>query len=169
MFQERPTEERKLAVRPFAASMPGELLIIARTQLGLALVYLGVDSSSPETRKNVQSMLSASTAKMPELTNKVVREALTVYLSRPVAQAKPSALLSDERAPPPVNKQNRLSGLLLSAIPCNNEVDSEVRDDILVQYITLSHHPLVCESPNCLFSIFQGLNICRWRSSANMD
>src|SRR6266478_4513934 len=117
--------------------MAGRLLIISRTQLGLALVYLGVDSSSPETRKNVQSMLSTSTATMPELTNNVVREALTVYLSRFVAQAKPPAPSSDERALPPVNKQSRLSGLL-SAASCNNEVDSGVRDDVLVRYVVLA-------------------------------
>jgi hypothetical protein len=133
-------------------------LIITRTQLGLALVYLGVDSSSPETRKTVQSTLSTSTTKMPELTNNVLQEALTAYLSRFVAQAKPPASSSDESAslpPPPVNKQSRLSGLLLSAVTFNNEVNLGVREDALVQYISLAHHPLVCESPLVLFLLFK--------------
>ena len=116
-----------------------------RTQLGLALVHLGVDSNSPETRKNVQIMLAASAVKLPTLTNDIVREALTVYLSRPVTAPNALSLSSDDPAPPPVNKQGRLSGLLLSAVALGDDVETEVREDILVQYVDLAHHPLACQ------------------------
>ncbi|KAK2463021.1 hypothetical protein APHAL10511_004676 [Amanita phalloides] len=115
-----------------------------RTQLGLALLHSGVDSNSPETRKGVQAILVTSAAKLPKLTNDIVQEALRIYLSRPVAVAKTSTPPSDDPALPPVNKQGRISVLLLSAVTFAEDVEIGIREDVLVHYVDVAHHPLVC-------------------------
>ena len=92
-------------------------------------------------------MIAASAAKLPKLTNDVVREALTVYLSRPASGPKvPTPSSSDDPTPPPVNKQGRLSGVLLSAVNFSEDVETEISEDSLVQYIVVAHHPLICQS-----------------------
>jgi hypothetical protein len=93
-------------------------------------------------------MIVAAAAKLPKLTNDVVREALTVYLSRPASGPKVPTLSSsdDPTPPPPVNKQGRLSGVLLSAVNFAEDVETEIREEVLVQYVVVAHHPLACQS-----------------------
>lgn len=93
-------------------------------------------------------MIVAAAAKLPKLTNDVVREALTIYLSRPASGPKvPTPSLSDDPTPPPpVNKQGRLSGVLLSAVNFAEDVETEIREEVLVQYVVVAHHPLACQS-----------------------
>jgi len=43
-----------------------------------------------------------------------------------------------------VNKQGRLAGLLLSAVTFAEDVENKIREEVLVQYVDVAHHPLVC-------------------------
>lgn len=97
-------------------------------------------------------MIATSAAKLPMLTNDIIREALTIYLSRPAPAPKVTASSSDEPTPPPVNKQGRLAGLLLSAVTFAEDVENEIREEILVQYVNVAYHPLVCQSVIHCFS-----------------
>ncbi|PFH47401.1 hypothetical protein AMATHDRAFT_152123 [Amanita thiersii Skay4041] len=115
-----------------------------RLQLGLALVHLAVDSNSPDTRRTVHTAVAGSTEKLPKLTNDIVREALRIYLSRAATSLKTSASTSEEQADIPVNKQGRFSALLLSAVSFRSDLELDVKEEVLVNYIDLGHHPAVC-------------------------
>ncbi|KAF8627766.1 hypothetical protein AX17_006131 [Amanita inopinata Kibby_2008] len=117
---------------------------LLRTQLGLALIHLAVDSNSPETRRDVQMALAASATKLPKPTNDIIREGLTIYLSRPATVPKTTAPSADDQVPAPVNKQGRFSGLLLSVVSFNDDVENAIREDVVTQYVDLAHHPAVC-------------------------
>lgn len=92
-------------------------------------------------------MIVAAAAKLPKLTNDAVREALTVYLSRPASGPKvPIPSSSDDPTPLPVNKQGRLSGMLLSAVNFAEDIETQIREEALVQYVVVAHHPLACQS-----------------------
>lgn len=103
-------------------------------------LHLGVESSSPEIRRSVHTVLAASTAGLPELTNRVVRDALTTFVSR--GPPSPKAGSADEQAVS-WNKESRLSTLLLSTVTFGDDVDLAVREGLIADLIVLAHHRLV--------------------------
>ncbi|KAG5642517.1 hypothetical protein DXG03_002618 [Asterophora parasitica] len=113
---------------------------LLRTQLGLVLLHLSLDGTTPQTRREVNVVVSRCAARFPELTNRVVRDGLSAFLARGI----PSSAKSAEDGGQPWNKHSRLSTLLLSAINLPDEIELTVREDLIVKLIILGHHHLVC-------------------------
>ncbi|KAF8883249.1 armadillo-type protein [Infundibulicybe gibba] len=106
-----------------------------RSQLGLAFLHLGVEGLSPEIRKNVHVVLQAASTQSPQLTNKIVSDALTAYLSRPI-QSSP-----DENVR---SKHSQLSNILFSITPFDDGIDQDTREVLVAELVILGHHPAVC-------------------------
>jgi len=117
-------------------------LLLHSTQIGLVLLHLAVDSLSPETRRNVNSALEASAARMPQLTSRVVRDALAIFLSHGKPSLSKGASVLAEEQDTSWNKHARLSAFLLSTVSFSADLDLAVREDILVDLVILAHHHL---------------------------
>ncbi|KAF5374683.1 hypothetical protein D9615_008940 [Tricholomella constricta] len=113
---------------------------LLRSQLGLILLHLALDGSTPQIRREVNAVVTRCTANLPELTNRVVRDGLNTLLAR----GTPTSAKSGEESSVPWNKHSRLSALLLSAVNFPDEVELPVREDLIVKLIILGHHHLIC-------------------------
>ncbi|RDB20660.1 eIF-2-alpha kinase activator gcn1 [Hypsizygus marmoreus] len=111
-----------------------------RTQVGLALLHLSLEGSSPEIRRSVHRVIEKSTSNLPELTNRVLRDAMNTFLSRAIPAPKSGA--SEESTTR--NQHLRFSTLLLSAVSFTEELNLEVREELVSELIILGHHPLIC-------------------------
>ena len=130
-------------------------------------MHLAIDSKFPEIRRSVNKSLVQASARAPQLTNRVIGDALTSFLSRARPSSKVASTSVDDQVQP-WNKQSRLSTLLLSVVSFGDEVDLSLREDAVVKHIVLAHHCLLCSSlcsvPRLFVSYF-----CRWSRSANVD
>lgn len=106
-------------------------------------VHLVLESSSPAIRRDVHSVIIANTRRQPQLINRVIRDALTTFVSRGTPSPKPT---STDEAPKPWNKHSRLSTLISSAVSFDDNLELSVREDIIVELIILGHHHLICVS-----------------------
>lgn len=114
----------------------------SRTQFGLLLIHLGLDSPSADVRRSTNALICRATVHHPKLTNLIIRESLAAFLLRgPPVQ--PST--SPDDSPVQWNKHARLVALLLSAASFAEEVESSVREEVVVQLIVLVHHDLICK------------------------
>lgn len=109
-------------------------------------VHLVLESSSPAIRRDVHSVIIANAGRQPQLTNRVIRDALTTFVSRGTPLPKPGAAGSADEAPKPWNKHSRLSTLISSAVSFDDTLELSIREDIIVELITLGHHHLICMS-----------------------
>ncbi|KDR69874.1 hypothetical protein GALMADRAFT_913484 [Galerina marginata CBS 339.88] len=114
-----------------------------RSQLGLAYIHLGVDSQFPEIRRLVNDSLVEATTRTPQLTDRVIREALSVFLARGSPSLRPTIGATPEETTQPWNKHSRLSALLLSTVSFGEDVDPTLRENIVVELIVLAHHNLI--------------------------
>jgi hypothetical protein len=115
----------------------------------------------------VYNVLEAATAVAPELTNSVIRDALTTFVSRGLPTPK-SSTAGDEQPSALWNKHSRLSALLLSAVAFKDDVDPSIRENSIVKLIVLGHHPLICPYVNSLpFSSHS--KTFRWISTPDLD
>ncbi|KAK7051190.1 translational activator of GCN4 [Paramarasmius palmivorus] len=104
-----------------------------RTQLGSVFLHLAVNGTSSEVRRNVITVLEATTVLYPKLSSNMVRDTVAVHLLRATANDAPA-------------KTSRLATLLLSTVPASAEVDDETREQVVVDALILAHHQLVCGS-----------------------
>ncbi|KAG5638049.1 hypothetical protein H0H81_002083 [Sphagnurus paluster] len=107
---------------------------LLRTQLGLTLLHITLNGTTPEVRRQVNIVVARCTYKLPELTNRVVRDGLKSFLARGLPQS--NTLLW--------NKHAQIATLLLNAVNFSEDVQLEVRENIIVQLVILGHHHLVC-------------------------
>ncbi|TFK45118.1 armadillo-type protein [Crucibulum laeve] len=113
-----------------------------RTQLGLIFVHLALDAQSPEIRKDVYTIIERSTQREPQLTHKVIRDALSTFIARGPPASKASG--SPDEQVIPWNKHSRLSIVLFALVSFATEADIALREDLVAQLIILGHHPLIC-------------------------
>jgi len=115
---------------------------IDRSQLGLVFLHLALDGSTPEIRQATQTAVAESTARLPQLTNCVIRDSVNTFISRgpPASKAASSA----EDLAKPWNDHARLSALLLSSVSFDVDLDLTIREDLIVELIVIGHHDLVC-------------------------
>ncbi|KAH9485783.1 eIF-2-alpha kinase activator gcn1 [Psilocybe cubensis] len=116
------------------------------TQLGLVYIHLGVESRHPEVRKLVNSSLVNATARAPQLTDRIIREALSSFIIRASVSHKTASGSISEESSQPWNKNSRLSTLLLSIVTFGEEVGATLRENVVVELIILAHHNLICAS-----------------------
>ncbi|KAG6810659.1 hypothetical protein H0H92_010871 [Tricholoma furcatifolium] len=112
---------------------------LLRSQLGLVLIHLTLDGSTPEIRREVNVVAERCTLSLPELTNNIVRDGLNTFVARGTPSSKPAA----DGASIAWNKQPRLSALLLSATPLS-DAEAKAKEAMVVEAILLSHHQLIC-------------------------
>ncbi|GLB43526.1 putative ARM repeat-containing protein [Lyophyllum shimeji] len=117
---------------------------IVRSQLGLVLLHLTLEGSTPEIRREVHPVVQRCMVRLPQLTNRVVRDGLNTFLSRGIPSPKSAVAASSDDGAVPWNKQSRLSALLLSAVSLAAETDLAVRQDMVAELIILGHHHLIC-------------------------
>ena len=117
-----------------------------RSQLGSIYIHLSINSQSPEIRRDVNVSLVAAASKAPALTTRVVRDSLTMFLSRGT-QLQKSPNLSPEESSHLWNKHSRLSAVLLASVSFGDEVDQLVRENAVVETVVLAHHPLMSSFP----------------------
>ncbi|KAG5725284.1 Translational activator gcn1 [Termitomyces sp. T112] len=115
-----------------------------RTQLGLVLIYLSLEGSTPEIRREVNVIVERSTATFPELMNCILRDGLTAFLARGPPVSKGAASTSTDETFASWNKHSRLSNLLLSAVSFAEDTELSVREDVVIHSILLGHHHLIC-------------------------
>ncbi|KAG6864935.1 hypothetical protein C0991_006286 [Blastosporella zonata] len=113
-----------------------------RSQLGLVLIHLILDGSTPEIRREVNAVVERCTKVLPELTNKVVRDGLNAFLAR----GTPVSKSSDDGSSVPWNKHSRLVALLLSAVSFDEEAEPKVREGVIVETVLIGHHHLICDN-----------------------
>lgn len=117
------------------------------------LLHLALASSFPQNRRAVLDTIEASTIRSPQLTNRIVREALTCFLLRDSASnSKAVSGLGEEQVTPGIN-HGHLSVLLFRCVSVSDDLDISEKEDILVELIILSHHSLACKSTGNLFLI----------------
>mgnify|MGYP001203903815 FL=1 len=105
-------------------------------------MHLAAEGRTPEVRKVVNESISQLAATSPLLVNEILREALTVFLSKGQAAAK-SAEGSEQ---PQWTKHARLSSLLNSSVKFEESFGKEEREKIVVSLLTIAHHPLISAS-----------------------
>ncbi|KAG6873014.1 hypothetical protein C0995_003975 [Termitomyces sp. Mi166 len=115
-----------------------------RSLLGLVLIHLSLEGSTSEIRREVNAVVERSTAALPELTNRIVRDGLNVFLARGPPASKAAASTSTDETSAPWNKHSRLSGLLLGTMSFAEDTEPEVREDVVIKTILLGHHHLIC-------------------------
>jgi len=115
---------------------------IYSAQLGLAFLHLALEGSSPEIRQATQTAVAAFTARLPQLTSCVIRDAVNAFLSRGPPASKAAASTDEQHKP--WNKHARLSAILLSAVSFEADLDLTTREDMIVELVILGHHHLVC-------------------------
>ena len=132
-------------------------------------MHLAIDSKFPEIRRSVNKSLVEATARAPQLANRLIRDALTSFLSHGHPSSKAASTTVDDQVQP-WNKQSRLSTLLLSVVSFGNDVDLSLREKAVVEHIVLAHHSLLCTSFYVRFpQLFVLCLFCRWSRSADVD
>ena len=111
-------------------------------------MHLAIDSRFPEIRRSVNKSLVQATARVPQLANRLVGDALTSFLSRGHPSSKVVSNPVDDQVQP-WNKQSRLSTLLLSVVSFGDDVDLSLREKTVVDHIVLAHHCFLCPSFMC--------------------
>ena len=145
------------------------LIRVFRTQLGLVLVHLCLEGSTPETRREVNAVVERSIAALPELTNRVVRDGLTAFLARGPPASKAFTTTSVDETSVSWNKHSRLSNLLLSAVSFVEDTEPNVKEVIVVHSILLSHHHLICMAYYPPYDCTYWFQSFRWEFSPDMD
>ncbi|KAG6915850.1 hypothetical protein DXG01_009609 [Tephrocybe rancida] len=113
-----------------------------RSQLGLVLLHLTLEGSTPKIRREVNTIVERSTALNPELTNRVVRDGFNTFLARGTPSSGPASSVEDVSMP--WNKHSRLSALLLSTVSFAEDTELNVREGMIVEAVLLGHHHLIC-------------------------
>ncbi|EJT96915.1 ARM repeat-containing protein [Dacryopinax primogenitus] len=109
-----------------------------RVALGAIFVYLGLDSTHFEMRRETVAMVKACTARHPIVTNAMLRDAVRPYLV--LHSAKPTVVKADDEAAKVTSPVERLSELLDAASTFAQHTVEETRIDILTEWIVLSHY-----------------------------
>ncbi|KAG2015263.1 translational activator GCN1 [Coprinopsis cinerea AmutBmut pab1-1] len=124
-----------------------------KVQFGLVFVHLAVESKSPENRKLVNEYIVGLATAYPQLTNTVIREAVTSFVSA-TSSSSTSSPSPPSTVPPKTepeeaglqgwNKHGRLSGLLLSCSAFDESVSGLEKEGLVAEWVVVAHHPLIC-------------------------
>ncbi|KZO93854.1 ARM repeat-containing protein [Calocera viscosa TUFC12733] len=109
-----------------------------RSSLGGIFVHLALDSTHFETRREAVAVVKACNAKHPIVTNATIRDAIRPYLVQ--HSAKPAIAIVEEDAGKAFSPIERLAELLTSCATFGEHTSTEVREDILTEWIVLSHY-----------------------------
>jgi Generalcontrol nonderepressible 1 (Gcn1) N-terminal len=141
-----------------------------RTQVGLVLLHLSLESTSLHLRRTVVAAIEKYAIRSPQLINLIIREALTSFLSREPAPSVKAASGLEEEQQTSSSNQGRLAQLLLHCVAFNDALEISEKEDILVELIILSHHQLACMFNACFPKYLSSSSSwCRFCFTANLD
>jgi len=109
--------------------------------VGSLLVHVGTESKSHVIRDQLYSVLRSVAQTEPGLANRLITDALVAFVSREKPPTKPAT----EETERPVDYQIRLSSILSASSALPEDVDLEVREQILTNLVALTHHKRICE------------------------
>lgn len=116
---------------------------LLRTQLGLVFVHLSLEGTSPEIRKDVNTLVREAAVAMPEIINLVIKQGVLAFLA-PTGTYSSKAAAEGEQKKEWV-KHKRLSSLFFSAVSFRRgNIEVGIREKLLAELVVLAHHPLVC-------------------------
>ena len=105
-----------------------------------ALLHLATESNSFEVRRAISSLVASSNSHAPKLTHLVLREGIRSWLMQTEkAKAVVKPVGDDQDAP--VDHTPRLRSLLLTLSTFDDEVPTELRQELVSQLLVLAHHP----------------------------
>lgn len=108
--------------------------------MGAALLHLAVESARKGTRQAANKLIVEAAAWDPSLTTTIMRESVVVFLCRVTPKIKTTA---GEEAPG-WNKHSRLASVLLSSVAYDDNVDVELKEELVTQLVIVGHHQFVC-------------------------
>ncbi|KAA1470496.1 ARM repeat-containing protein [Dentipellis sp. KUC8613] len=115
-----------------------------RSQLGLVFLHLATDGKTPESRRLVTLRLEHLNTLLPKVVNGVVHDALKVHLTHGKSTPPKAANGSADDEKPATNKQPRVLAFLLSTASFSDDVELDLREEMLTDQLVLGHHPLIC-------------------------
>ncbi|KAK0212097.1 armadillo-type protein [Desarmillaria ectypa] len=110
-----------------------------RLQVGNIFLHLSVNGSSADIRRDVNRATESSVSKFPELTSRLVRDALVAFTAR-----RPPSTAKADDMPVPWNKHSRLAALLLNSVAFPADHDVVIKEREAVEALIVGHHELVC-------------------------
>lgn len=117
--------------------------IIYSTLLGLSLLHLAIDGSTPEFRRTVISTVSTLALREPELLISAISTALAAHLVRD--KPAPKADANGEESEKSVNKDARLPALFLACATFKEDYETSHRERLLAKLIVVGHHRSLCK------------------------
>ncbi|OBZ65072.1 Translational activator GCN1 [Grifola frondosa] len=109
----------------------------SRAMMGMIFLHLAVESSSSHIRRSVIASLELLTTQLPELVTDSVTAAMTTYLSKERSKAANGA---GDDSEPSINKESRLSAVVLACAAFADDCSHETREKLLIKFIVLAHH-----------------------------
>ena len=117
-------------------------------------VHLAVHATFSDVGRATTGMLAEAVMKRPQLLNAVLRDALTVSLTKSVASGKPSgppvtsSPQGDDQEKPVADKRGRYAAVLLTCASFGDQggLDKTAREVLVVDWVVLAHHPAICTS-----------------------
>lgn len=112
--------------------------------IGMALLYLIVESKSFVVRRAVLDSLERLASGQPEVANAITSAALRHYLTKYLPSVTKATDSSSEDIENSTRADSRLSAVLLASASFSEEVEQDIREKALVDNIVLAHHQVLC-------------------------
>lgn len=113
----------------------------------LAFVHLAFAGSTPDTRRQAISSVTAANARAPRVTASLIREGLLAWLSQRANGPAPAAAVKnaegEEVSSAPKSYGRQMRALLSAVSSFPDETPAEERQDVLLSLLVLAHHPEV--------------------------
>lgn len=114
-------------------------------------LYQAVEGSSLEVRKGTYTVIETLANMHPELTNHMVRDAVTAFISRgkPSSPSAKPTESTEDASEKPWNKESRLSAFVMSAVSFGAQphIELALREELIAELVIVGHHQLLC--PSC--------------------
>ncbi|OCH93463.1 ARM repeat-containing protein [Obba rivulosa] len=115
----------------------------ARGALGMSLLHLAVESSSPDVRRSALKSLEEHSSVSPDLVNYSITTALTNYLAKE-SNTSSKVMNGDGKDPTSGSgKESRLSALVLSCGAMPADYDQDLKVKFVISFVILAHHSAV--------------------------
>jgi hypothetical protein len=117
--------------------------IIARTNFGLAWIYVAVSSKHPHVRQFALASLKRLSHSAPNLTHSMILGAILHHIHYHSAQIAPTS----EEASDAESSRRRFSPVILSLSAFADDFDKASQQRIMSQWLVAAHHPDVGKQP----------------------
>lgn len=109
--------------------------------VGNIFLHLAVEGSSADIRRLAISSMNTQAPKLPAVINRIVSASLKAHLLKEAAPSKAQA--TEESESKAVSKEGRLCSFLISCAGVGEDVDSAVKEKLVLDLVVVSHHPTI--------------------------